>query len=127
MRNFCKKLKWNMCCLDATGSTNQYRWLLYSIIIGDEGGHGIPLAFMITSWESHEPIVKFFEVLHITNGVAFSPKVYMIDKSDTEILAINTFYQDHVLIFLCFFHYMQAWERLYFIFFLNIILFNLIS
>ncbi|PKC00744.1 hypothetical protein RhiirA5_505010 [Rhizophagus irregularis] len=45
----------------ATGSTNQYRWLLYSIIIGDEGGHGIPLAFMITSWESHEPITKFFE------------------------------------------------------------------
>ncbi|CAB4479613.1 hypothetical protein RhiirA1_461005 [Rhizophagus irregularis] len=50
----------------ATGSTNQYRWLLYSIIIGDEGGHGIPLAFTITSWESHEPITKFFEVLHIT-------------------------------------------------------------
>ncbi len=116
MRNFCKKLKWNMCCLDATGSTNQYRWLLYSIIIGDEGGHGIPLAFMITSWESHEPIVKFLEVLHITNGVAFSPKVYMIDKSDTEILAINTVYKNNVFIFLCFFHYMQAWERLYLIF-----------
>ncbi|CAB4430372.1 unnamed protein product [Rhizophagus irregularis] len=112
MRNFCKKLKWDMCCLDATGSTNQYRWLLYSIIISDEGGHGIPLAFMITSWESHEPIVKFLEVLHITNSIAFSPKVFMIDKSDTEILAINTFYKEHkVLIFLCFFHYMQAWER----------------
>ena len=67
MREFCKKLKWDMCCLDATGSTNQYRWLLYSIIIGDEGGHEIPLAFMITSWESHEPIVKFFEVTFIVN------------------------------------------------------------
>lgn len=66
MRNSCEKINWDMCCLDATGSTNQYRWLLYSIIIGDEGGHGIPLAFMITSWESHEPITKFFEVLHIT-------------------------------------------------------------
>ncbi|PKK75273.1 hypothetical protein RhiirC2_863342 [Rhizophagus irregularis] len=112
MRNSCKKINWDMCCLDATGSTNQYRWLLYSIIIGDEGGHGIPLAFMITSWESHEPITKFFEVLHITNGIAFSPKVFIIDKSDTEILAINIFYKEQkVLIFLCFFHYMQAWER----------------
>ncbi|CAB5208696.1 unnamed protein product [Rhizophagus irregularis] len=63
MRNSCEKINWDMCCLDATGSTNQYRWLLYSIIIGDEGGHGIPLAFMITSWESHEPITKFFELL----------------------------------------------------------------
>ncbi|PKY51012.1 hypothetical protein RhiirA4_467811 [Rhizophagus irregularis] len=54
--------------------------------------------------------LKYF-ILQI-NGIAFSPKVFMIDKSDTEILAINIFYKEQkVLIFLCFFHYMQAWER----------------
>ena len=82
---------------------------LINIIIGNEGDHGIPLAFMITSWKSYEPIiVKFLEVLYITNVLTFSPKVYIINKSDTEILVINTDYNNNIFIFLCFFHYMQA-------------------
>ena len=50
-------------CLDATGQVNQYRWLLYAIVAADEFGEAVPLAYMITSSESHEPIVTFLEVV----------------------------------------------------------------
>lgn len=83
-----------------------------------------PVAFLVTSWENHRPLEKCLEVLEKANSSAFRPKTFMIDKSDSEIMAISNYYgsrfskekqtaanDDKVRIQLCFFHFMQAWER----------------
>lgn len=90
MREYLVKRKPECFFMDATGSTNMYRWLTYAIIANDEQGMGIPITFMITSWETWVPIAMFLQVLLSSNEVGLSKlKQFMIDKSDAEIKAIK--------------------------------------
>src|SRR5690606_25348821 len=38
---------------------NHYRWPVYGLCGADQRGEAMPLAFMLTSSENHEPIVTF--------------------------------------------------------------------
>lgn len=47
-------------CVDSTHSTNQIGFLLVTILIVDEFGKGVPVAWFITKSEEESQLKKFF-------------------------------------------------------------------
>lgn len=85
----------------------------------------MPLAWMITNWETYSPVKAFLKILVEVNHDGFRDlKLIIIDKSDAEIKGIKEAFgpryaetpEDrqvigNVGIQLCFFHVLQAWDR----------------
>jgi hypothetical protein len=51
-----------MVLLDATGGTNQYGYMLHSLLVVDEWMEGVPAAFLITSDQEAAAVEKFLQV-----------------------------------------------------------------
>jgi hypothetical protein len=53
------------CCCAFTPhpALNSLRWPLYGLCGADQRGEALPIAFMLTSSETHDPILQFFQVL----------------------------------------------------------------
>ncbi|PSC73813.1 SWIM zinc finger domain containing [Micractinium conductrix] len=97
--------------MDATFQVTRYRWGLHALVGPDTFGEAVPLAYCITSSETWEPITKFLDVVKGANP-QLSPRVIVIDKSNTEIRAIKqSVLGRSAEIRICFFHIMQAWQR----------------
>ena len=47
--------------LDATGGTNKYGYMLHTLLVQDDFGRGVPVAFMLSSSEETEAIHLFLE------------------------------------------------------------------
>jgi hypothetical protein len=45
---------------------NRFRWPVYGLCGADQRGEALPIAFMMTSSENHEPIVLFLQALYET-------------------------------------------------------------
>lgn len=115
MRSFMKHMhqqkRLNAICIDATGQTNAYGFMLYAIIVPDaNAGRGVPIAHMITSVDNHQTVRKMLDAVTQACGDYFKPKMVMIDKCDAESKGIRE-WDPEVEIVLCFFHVMQAWRR----------------
>lgn len=48
--------------LDASGGTNSYGHMLHTLLVRDEWGNGLPVAFMICSAEDADPVTLFLKV-----------------------------------------------------------------
>lgn len=93
MRTFIKDYPPKAMFLDATCTTNMYRWPLYAIVAMDHFGSAYPIAFLVTSYETWEPIANFLDVIDEASAECFKElKTIFIDKSDTEIKAIKGMY-----------------------------------
>jgi len=50
-------------CVDSTHGTNHHKFLLVTLLIIDEFGSGIPVAWFITSSENQGTLLEFFQAL----------------------------------------------------------------
>ena len=55
-------------CMDATHGTNQYHFLLITVLIIDEFGEGIPVAWAISSRETKVLLQVSLEAVHERSG-----------------------------------------------------------
>jgi len=96
-------------CMDATYKVVQWGLPLFLMVVVDEHGASIPAAYFMVSEESNTAID---EVLgYIKSFVPeWDPRVFMMDKSAAEMLAVRTRFPNAIII-LCEFHVKQAWLR----------------
>ena len=70
----------NAICIDSTHSTNQYDFLLNTIMVIDEFGEGIPVAYLISNHETGAVIEAFYEAIKCQVGM-IEPLVFMTDDA----------------------------------------------
>ncbi|EFN53067.1 hypothetical protein CHLNCDRAFT_137356 [Chlorella variabilis] len=103
--------------MDATFGVNKYGYPLYALVVQDESGRGVPVSFMVCSSDTAEVVEHFLrtsmEGAQAAGDGTFKYKSIMIDKSKTEIAAVDqlvsTGHAEGYL--LCYFHFLQDWER----------------
>jgi hypothetical protein len=94
--------------MDAVFGTTKYGYPVLTLVVRDEFGHANPVAMCITSQENSNVWAEFLnEALH-TAGLDPCSCTFMIDKSSTEISAINKIGGRYIL---CIFHMLQDAER----------------
>ncbi|EFN56864.1 hypothetical protein CHLNCDRAFT_144489 [Chlorella variabilis] len=102
--------------MDATFGVNKYGYPLYALVVQDESGRGVPVSFMVCSSDTAEVVEHFLrtsmEGAQAAGDGTFKYKSIMIDKSKTEIAAVDqlvsTGHAEGYL--LCYFHFLQDWE-----------------
>ncbi|XP_055070281.2 uncharacterized protein [Misgurnus anguillicaudatus] len=97
----------NIIFLDATHCVNQYNFPLYTLAIRDDYGHGVPIAFIITSSEKEATLVM---ALQQFKRVCPAPRCFMVDKDMCEINALRKVFSESDIL-LCWYHVMQAVVR----------------
>lgn len=75
-----KKFGNNAVCIDSTHCTNQYDFPLTTLMVIDEYGEGIPVAFMLSNRETGGVIASFFESIKSKVGIV-EPQVFMTDDA----------------------------------------------
>jgi len=95
-------------CIDSTHGTNMYKFLLITIMVVDEHGKRLPVAWAITNKEDTTVIIEYLTAVKGNTGNI--AKKFMSDDADT-------FYNAWKFVFgetkrlLCFFHVDCAWEK----------------
>lgn len=67
-------------CLDANHGTNQYNFLLITVLVIDEFGEGVPIAWAISNRETELSITIFLEAVHNSCG-DIKPAIFMSDDA----------------------------------------------
>ncbi|XP_072384060.1 uncharacterized protein [Diabrotica undecimpunctata] len=73
-----KKFGTNIICIDSTHGTNSYDFLLSTLVVVDEYGEGIPVAYLISNKTDTFVMAHFFEIIKTKTG-SITPKVFMSD------------------------------------------------
>ena len=63
--------------MDATHRTNAYDFLLITVLVVDEFGEGIPVAWAITNSEDNAHLVAFLTALRVKVGEKIDACVYV--------------------------------------------------
>ena len=79
-RDMLSKFGNNTVCIDSTHSTNQYDFLLNTLMVIDDFGEGIPVAYLISNHETEAVIGAFYEAIKGRVGV-IEPLVFMTDDA----------------------------------------------
>lgn len=74
-------------CADGTHGLNRYRYQLYSLMVVDEYGNGIPVAYCFSNKADTIVIKIFFESLKKGLNYAVHTEILMIDDEPTFISA----------------------------------------
>ncbi|XP_048035534.1 uncharacterized protein LOC125261036 isoform X2 [Megalobrama amblycephala] len=98
----------NIIFLDATHCVNQYNFPLYTLAIRDDHGHGVPVAFIVTSNEKEATLEIALQQLRRVCPTA--PRCFMVDKDMCEINASRKVFPESDIL-LCWYHVMQAIVR----------------
>lgn len=107
-----KKFGNNTVCIDSTHSTNHYNFPLTTLMVVDEFGEGIPVAFMISNHETAVVMEAFFKAIKSRVGI-INPHVFMSDDAPQYFSAWqkqfgeNTYTQK----LLCRWHLDKTWRR----------------
>lgn len=100
----------NFAGIDATHNTTHYEGMgLYTVITRDKWGHGMPVAWMISSNAKEATVDYFLEQLRKANPKV-SPKVFMSDKDYAQLNAIERRYPKSRRL-LCWWHVLHAWQQ----------------
>lgn len=83
--------------------------LLFTIVVKNDHGFGIPVAFLVTRKGKSPVIADWLKELAIKTDSGFNPKVAITDHGSTEIKAINDAFPG-CKVFLCIWHVMKAWR-----------------
>ncbi|KAI2645117.1 Protein FAR1-RELATED SEQUENCE 8 [Labeo rohita] len=95
----------NIVFFDATHCVNQYSFPLFTLLVRDDHGHGLPVAYIITSSETQETLKLALQKLRPV--FPKPPRCFMVDKDMSEINALNeVFPKSDVL--LCWYHVLQV-------------------
>ena len=98
-------------CVDSTHGTNVYDFKLITIIVLDELGEGIPVAWMISNREDALALMPFFRKIKEKCG-DISAKVFMSDDADNFYNAWkSTFTVVGTKKLICAWHVDRSWRR----------------
>ena len=106
MRHFGNKL----ICMDSTHGTNLYDFLLISVIVIDEYGEGVPVAWAISNHEHTAVLVQFLEAIKSRTG-ELHPQIFMSDDAEQFYTAWCTVYNDTPSKLLCMWHIDRSWRK----------------
>ena len=67
-------------CIDSTHQTNHYSYLLNTLMVVDEYGEGIPVAYLLCNRETGEIQKVFFSAIKARIG-PLEPEVFMTDDA----------------------------------------------
>jgi hypothetical protein len=95
--------------MDSTHGTNQHGYSLFTVMVIDDYGTGLPAAWFITSNEQTATIAR--ALTKLKDAVTeWKPKTFVVDDADAEIGAINeTFPGCNIL--LCLWHVKRCWIK----------------
>ena len=68
-------------CVDSTHGTNMYDFLLITILVLDEFGEGLPIAWAISNKENTETLTVFMKKLRVVSG-ELQPVFFMTDDAN---------------------------------------------
>ena len=81
MHDMMKKYGGNVICMDSTHGTNMYDFLLVSVMVIDEHGEGIPVAWAISNHEDTSTLVQFLTAVKSRVG-DIKPNLFMSDDAE---------------------------------------------
>lgn len=105
-----KKFGGNVICMDSTHGTNAYQFLLISIMVLDDFGEGIPVAWAISNKEDTSSLVLYLTAVKEQVG-NIEPTVFMSDDADAFYNAWQIVFGGETRRLLCFFHVDRAWRK----------------
>ena len=98
-------------CIDSTHKTNAYDFYLTTLLVIDNFGEGLPLAWMISSREDKDNILLFFKVLKQFAG-SIHPQWFMSDDTEQYFTAwSDIFGSSQTKKILCAWHIDRAWRK----------------
>ena len=98
-------------CVDSTHGTNQYNFLLITLLIIDEFGEGIPIAFAISNRETQLSLKVFFQAVHNRSG-DLAPGIFMSDDAIQYWNAFKEIYgENNTRKYLCSWHVDRSWRN----------------
>eukprot|EP00762_Andalucia_godoyi_P007147 ANDGO_01896.mRNA.1 hypothetical protein len=101
--------------LDSTHGTNELLWPCYSlgVVVNNRKGQqqSMVVARMITSDNSESAVESFLNWINACLEDRSPPADCLIDNDAREKRAIDNVWHGNCNILLCYFHFMQAWER----------------
>lgn len=80
-RDIMKRFGSETICIDVTHGTNMYDFNLLTVIVIDDYGEGIPVAWMVSNREDSMLLIQFFRALKCRVG-SIEPKWFMSDDAD---------------------------------------------
>ena len=95
-------------CVDATHGTNHYNFKLVTVIVLDEFGEGVPVAWMISNKEDAVTLCEFLKPLQERTG-PMTTKYFMSDDAEQYYSSWNHIYWGTPKKLLCTWHIDQAW------------------
>jgi hypothetical protein len=96
--------------VDATHNTTVYRNLnLTTLMVRDDWGHGIPVAWMFASKGTEETITYFIKLISVRNS-SVHPRNVMTDRDHAQINSCMKIWVS-AMIFLCWWHVLHAWQQ----------------
>ena len=97
--------------IDATHNTTYYENMsLFTVLVRDRWGHGIPIAWMLSSNAQQETIDYFLAKLRAKNPDVI-PERWMSDFDKAQINTIKKRYLETKDIYLCWWHVLHAWQQ----------------
>ena len=97
-------------CMDSTHGTNVYDFLLISIIVIDDHGEGLPVAWAITNHETTAVLQEFLHVVKRRTG-ELHPKVFMSDDAEQFYTAWHKVFGECESKLLCMWHVDRSWRK----------------
>ena len=96
--------------MDSTHGTNAYQFLLISVMVLDDYGEGIPVAWAISNKEDTTTLVQYLTAVkeRVRN---IDPTVFMSDDADAFYNAWQIVFGGEAKRLLCFFHVDRAWRK----------------
>ena len=96
-------------CVDATHGTNHYDFKLVTVIVLDELGEGVPVAWMISNKEDAVTLCEFLKPLQERTGSMIT-KYFMSDDAEQYYSSWNHIYGGNPKKLLCTWHIDRAWR-----------------
>ena len=103
----------HMCiCMDATHGTNMYDFKLITLLVHDEFGEGIPVAWAITNREDTTMLVEFLTAIKTRTGTLTSPTWFMSDDAEQYFTSWKgVFGAEGTTKLLCAWHVDRSWRN----------------
>ena len=97
-------------CMDATHGTNIYRFHLITLLVVDDFGEGLPVAWCISNREDEHAIRQFLEEVRRNDNMDIQPQWFMSDDASQYYNAWVTSFDHRPHKLLCNWHVERAWR-----------------
>ena len=98
-------------CMDSTFGTNTYDFYLTTVLVVDEYGEGILVAWLVTNRENTTTLTQFLESVKKQTG-PIAPTTFMSDDAEQYYTAwVGVFGRNETAKLLCSWHVDRAWKK----------------